>query len=72
MEGQLHKGFVLHEKAGILLQLPAENQHGFILADDDQTWPGGFGLGNASWECLANDDPRITDEDRERLEWMLD
>ncbi|MFH1267809.1 MAG: hypothetical protein ABIK89_18995 [Planctomycetota bacterium] len=69
---KLHRGYVMHEKAGVLLQFPAENAWGFELADDDQTWPGGLGLGNASWEVLADDDPRITQEDRERLGWLLE
>lgn len=31
-----------------LVQLPADNEHGFVLADDDQTWPGGLGSGWAN------------------------
>ncbi len=59
------------ERAIVLVQIPASNQWGFELADDDQTWPGGFGIAS-EWEALEDDDPRITDEDRERLGWLLD
>jgi hypothetical protein len=63
-------GYVLTSDGAIMVQIPARNQWGFCLADDDQTWPGGFGVAHR-WELLADDDPRIGDEDRDRLEWIL-
>lgn len=65
------KGYVLTNNGDILVQLPVHETWGFVLADDDQTWPGGFGAAT-DWELLADDDPRITDEDRERLGWLLE
>ena len=65
-------GFVLGSDGEIYLQIPADNQWGFSICDDDQAWPGGFNSGLESWTLLANDDPRITEDDRERIGWMLD
>lgn len=64
-------GYVVTEDGTVLVQLPADNAHGFELCDDDQSWPGGLGVA-ASWELVADDDPRVTDDDRERLGWLLD
>lgn len=69
---KLHKGYVLTNEGQIFLQIPdPESKGGFYLADDGQTWDGGFGVAE-SWEPLADDDPRITDADRERLGWILE
>jgi hypothetical protein len=65
-------GFVLGSDGDIYAQIPADNQWGFSICDDDQAWPGGFNSGLESWTLLANDDPRITEDDRERIGWMLD
>ncbi len=59
-------GYVITDEGLILLQAPAENQWGFSLHSDDQSWPGGIGIAS-SWELLANDDPRITEEIRGSL-----
>jgi hypothetical protein len=63
-------GYVQTDLGQILAQLPANNRWGFVLADDDQTWPGGLGAAK-EWEVLDDTDPRITDADRERLSWLL-
>lgn len=52
-----------------LVQLPDDNQWGFVLADDDQTWAGGFGSGMTTWRAVATSE--VPEEDRERLEWLL-
>lgn len=65
-------GYVLTERGKILVQLPDDNPHGFVLADDDQAWDGGLGADAGSWELIADDDPRITVADRERLGWLLE
>ena len=62
--------YVITSDGNIYVQATADNQWGFAIYDDDQTWPGGFGIGE--WELMANDDPRITDADRERLQWIID
>ena len=41
----MHVGYVRTRSGSVLLQLPAANPWGFVLADDELTWPGGFGLG---------------------------
>lgn len=71
MATTIEAGYVVTQDGTVYVQLPADNQWGFVIADDDQTWEGGFGL-NGSWELAAENDPRITDEDRERLSWLLD
>ena len=53
-----------------LVQLPNDNPHGFVVADDDQTWPGGFGSGMVNWTAVSAD--KVPAEDRERLEWLLE
>jgi len=65
-----HVGYVLTDNGQVLLQVPDDNQWGFALQDDDQTWPGGFGAAN-SWKPLKDTDRRITKVDRERLGWIL-
>jgi hypothetical protein len=65
-------GFVLGSDGRIYAQMPAENLFGFVICDDDHSWAGGINSGLAHWTLLANDDPRITEDDRERIGWMLD
>ena len=52
--------YVETDTGEILVQLPADNQWGFLLADDDQTWDGGFGCGATSWKPLPEDAPQLT------------
>jgi hypothetical protein len=67
-----HCGYVITETGKVLVQVPdTDSRWGFYLADDDQTWDGGFGVAS-EWDAIADDDPRITDDDRERLGWILD
>ena len=54
----------------ILVQADAENQFGFVLADDEMTWPGGFGSGVHSWKEVAESE--VPNQDKERLAWVLD
>ena len=65
-------GYVIGSDEKIYVQVPANNQHGFSICDEDQSWEGGIGSGLQAWTLLANDDPRITQSDRERLGWILD
>lgn len=60
--------FVRTNQGSYLVQLPAENQWGFVLADDEQTWPGGHGVAQ-SWEAVRPEE--VPAEDRKRLEWLL-
>lgn len=64
-------GYVITDCGSIYVQVPSDNQWGFSIDDDDQSFPGGFDLGS-DWNLLADDDPRITAADRERLGWILE
>ena len=70
-EEEIVAGYVLTDGGTILVQLPADNDWGFVLADDEQSWPGGFGIAT-EWALLTNDDPRITNAIRDALGWLLD
>jgi len=35
-----------------LVQADADNQWGFVLMDEEQSWPGGFGSGFSSWHIV--------------------
>lgn len=65
-------GYVITDRGAVLVQVPdPSSRWGYFLADDDRTWDGGFGVAS-KWELVPDDDPRIRDEDRERLGWMVD
>jgi hypothetical protein len=64
----MHIGYVRTRSGSILLQLPAANHWGFVLADDEQSWPGGFGW--ESWEPIA--DSEVPEDIRQRLEPVLE
>ena len=68
---QVQAGFVLGSDGKIYVQVPSDNQWGFDICDDDQSWAGGVGSGLASWRLLENEDPAITDDDRTRVGWIL-
>lgn len=68
---QVQASWVITEGGTILVQVPdATSEWGFYLADDEQTWDGGFGVAG-EWVPIPRDDPRITQEDRDAMEWML-
>jgi hypothetical protein len=64
----MHIGYVRTRSGSILLQLPAANHWGFVLADDKQSWPGGFGW--EEWEAIP--DQEAPPEVRERLHELLE
>jgi hypothetical protein len=64
----MHVGYVRTRSGTFLLQLPAANHWGFVLADDEQSWPGGFGW--EEWEAIP--DQEAPPEVRERLHWLLE
>lgn len=62
--------YVLTSSGTYLVQRPAENQHGFELLDEEQSWPGGFGApGGGSWEAVSAES--VPADVRERLDWLL-
>jgi hypothetical protein len=72
MTTAIHAGYVITEDGTILVQVPdPDSRWGFYLSDDDQSWDGGFGVAS-EWEPISDDDPRIGDDDRERLGWILE
>jgi hypothetical protein len=64
-------GYVLGSDGKIYVEIPMQDHFGFAICDEDQSWQGSF-IPFKSWTLLANDDPRISESDRERLGWMLD
>ena len=70
MMATVQTGYVIGSDGKIYVQVRDNSQFGFSICDDDQSWAGGIGLGN--WTLIASNDSRITDEDRERLGWILD
>lgn len=67
----MDRTFVVTDKGTVLVQVEdAASEFGFYLADDDQTWPGGFGVATR-WESVSESDPRITADDHDRLDWLL-
>lgn len=71
-ENEVKAGYVIDNHGNILVQIPDDNQWGFSLCDGESTQPGGFGFSAKEWTLLSDDDPRITDEVRESLQWILD
>jgi len=67
---KIHCGYVIDDATGdVYLQVLANNPNGFQILDDDRSWAvPPF----ASWTAVADDDPRVSDDDRERLGWILD
>jgi hypothetical protein len=70
IEDDAPSGYVIVPSGAILLQVPAKNQWGFVLCDDEQSWPGGLPF--CSWGFLEPCDPRITPDVRERLGPVLE
>ncbi len=69
MSNPVQKTFVTDGER-FLVQLPDDNQFGFVLADDDQTWEGGVGSGMKSFRAVSPEN--VPDEAMELLGWMLD
>ena len=63
------KNYVKTDTNMVLVQVPDDNEFGFSLCDDDQSWPGGFGVARR-WEIIPESE--VPDEDRERLGWIFD
>ena len=71
IQQKIWTGFVRHTNGQAYYQRPAvDNQCGFELLDDEQSYPGGYGLGRGSWEAIETAD--LTTEERERLAWLAD
>jgi hypothetical protein len=70
MASTVHRGYVLApDDGGVFVQVPG-GPRGFRILDDDQSWD--FPPVCGEWTPLADDDPRITPADRERLAWLLE
>ena len=65
-------GYVIGSDGKIYVQVRDDSQLGFFICDNEQSWAGGLGSGLTRWTLIANDDSRITDEDRERLGWVIE
>ena len=53
-----------------LVKLPAMNPWGFVLADEEQAWPGGLDSGLTHWHPVAV--AQVPAVIRQRLEWILE
>jgi len=51
-----------------LVQVPDETAFGFSLCDDEQSWPGGFGIAS-EWTAVTPDE--VPMDVRERLAYLL-
>ncbi len=65
-----YTGYVITDGGRVLLQGPADNEHGFALFDGWKSWPAGRGIDY--WERVGDNDPRIAEADREQLGWLLE
>ncbi len=65
-----YKGWVRHSNGQAYYQQPADNQWGFDLLDDDQTYPGGTGIGNGTWEPISVSGLSL--DELERLNYLAD
>jgi len=54
-----------------VMERTEDSPYGFVIHDDDQSWDGGFGLACGEFEEIEETDPRITEEDWERLETIV-
>lgn len=67
----LYRGPVLTDTGHVFVQCPDETPWGFSLHDDDdKSWSGGFGPW-AGWLPVDRDDPRITDDDRRKIDDIM-
>lgn len=64
----LYVGYVKDETGSVFVQVWDDNEWGFSICDDDQTWAGGFGLGSNWWPIDESD---VSEEDKDRLSWLL-
>lgn len=72
MKTKTPTGYVITSDNTVLLQVRDDDSRwGFYLCDDDQSWDGGFGIAS-QWSIVSDDDPRITPEDHERLDHILE
>ncbi len=61
-------GYVKTNDGSYYVQTPEDNQWGFSLHSDDQSWPGGFGLGE--WELVDEND--VPEPVKEELGFILE
>lgn len=64
----ISKRYVWCETGEYYVQARDDNQFGFSLYSNDQTFPGGFGVGGEWVVVPAREVPR---EERERLGWLF-
>jgi len=69
MADQSKTGFVTDGSGRFLIQKPADNEWGFSLFSDDQSWPGGFDSGFLNWYFVSPE--RVPKETHEELGWIL-
>lgn len=66
----IYKGYVRTNKGEILVQIPdPQSRWGFYLADEEQTWDGGFGILASAFFSIS--EKKVSKKDKERLGWIL-
>lgn len=68
-ETSVFTGFVHTEDGQYLIQRPADNQWGFELLSEDQSWPGGIGAAR-TWTAVARES--VPPEAERDLGWIID
>ena len=53
-----------------LIQVDADNEHGFYLTDGETDWAGGFGSGMTTWKAV--DASSVPGEIRADMDWILE
>lgn len=67
---EVYKGYVRTNTGEVLVQVPdPESYWGFYLADEEQSWDGGLGILASAFEAISESE--ASEEDKERLGWIL-
>lgn len=69
MTTHVKSGYVKTNKGSFLVQTQEDNAWGFSLHDDDQSYPGGFGVAT-EWELVP--ESQVPEEEKERLGFILE
>lgn len=62
--------YVTDGKGNYLVQVEDDTQFGFSLLSDDQSWPGGFGSGWTTWQCVTK--TAVPRRIRKQLDWLFE
>jgi len=69
MNATVFTGFVLTQAGEYMVQRSADNQWGFELLSEDQSFPGGIGAAS-KWTAVARES--VPPDVEEELGWIID